>query len=46
MVAATFGSSTFVSTVTVQSTDPDNSVYTRDTDNVLTGFQMLSPAVG
>ena len=46
MVAGTFGNSTFVSTVTVQSTDPDNSVYIRDTDTVLTGFQMLPPAVG
>jgi hypothetical protein len=46
MVAATFHHSTFVSTVTVQSTDPDNSAYTRDTDSVLTGFQMLPPAVG
>ena len=46
MVAGTFGNSTFVSTVTVQSTDPGNSVYTRDTDTVLTGFQMLPPAVG
>jgi hypothetical protein len=46
MVAGTFGNSTFVSTVTVQSTDPGNRVYTRDTDTVLTGFQMLPPAVG
>jgi hypothetical protein len=46
MVAGTFGNSTFVSTVTVQSTDPNNSVYTRDTDTVLTGFQMLPPAIG
>jgi hypothetical protein len=45
-VAGTFGNSTFVSTVTVQSTDPGNPVYTRDTDTVLTGFQMLPPAVG
>jgi hypothetical protein len=46
MVASTVGNSTFVSTVTVQSTDPDNSVYVRDTATVLTGFQMLPPAVG
>ena len=46
MVAGTFHNNTFVSTVTVQSTDPGNSVYARDTDAVLTGFQMLSPAVG
>ena len=46
MVAGTFHDNTFVSTVTVQSTDPDNNVYARDTDTVLTGFQMLPPAVG
>jgi len=46
MVAGTFHNNTFVSTVTVQSTDPGNGVYTRDTDAVLTGFQMLPPAVG
>ncbi len=46
MVAGTFHDNTFVSTVTVQSTDPGNSVYARDTDTVLTGFQMLPPAVG
>ena len=37
---------TFVTTVTVQSTDPDNRVYARDTDTVLTGFQMLPPDGG
>jgi hypothetical protein len=46
MVAADFGGSTFVTTVTVQSTDPDNPVYSHDTDTVLTGFQMLPPAGG
>jgi hypothetical protein len=46
MVAGTFHNNTFVSTVTVQSTDPGNSVYARDTDAVLTGFQMLPPTVG
>jgi hypothetical protein len=46
MVAGTFHDSTFVSTVTVQSTDPSNSVYARDADTVLTGFQMLPPTVG
>jgi hypothetical protein len=46
MVAHTFGASTFVATVTVQSTDPDNAVYARDTGDVLTGFQMLPPAPG
>jgi hypothetical protein len=46
MVAGTFSDRTYVSTVTVQSTDPDNTVYARDTSTVLTGFQMLPPAVG
>jgi hypothetical protein len=46
MVAGTFHNNTFVSTVTVQSTDPGNSVYARDTEAVLTGFQMLPPTVG
>jgi hypothetical protein len=46
MVAATYDTSTYVTTVTVQSTDPDNPVYTRDTDTVLTGFQMLPPDGG
>jgi hypothetical protein len=44
MVAATFDANTYVATVTVQSTDPDNPVYTRDTGTVLTGFQMLPPS--
>jgi len=46
MVAATYDTSTYVTTVTVQSTDPGNPVYTRDTDTVLTGFQMLPPDGG
>ena len=46
MVAATFDANTYVATVTVQSTDPDNPVYTRDTGTVLTGFQMLPPSGG
>ena len=46
MVAGTFDGNTFVTTVTVQSTDPDNPVYAHDTDTVLTGFQMLPPAGG
>lgn len=43
MVANAFHSITYVATVTVQSTDPDNAVYARDADTVLTGFQMLPP---
>ncbi len=46
MVAATFDTNTYVTTVTVQSTDPDNPVYVRDTETVLTGFQMLPPDGG
>jgi hypothetical protein len=46
MVAATFDTNTYVTTVTVQSTDPDNPVYARDTETVLTGFQMLPPDGG
>jgi hypothetical protein len=46
MVAAAFNDNTYVSTVTVQSIDPDNAVYSRDAGTVLTGFQMLPPAAG
>jgi hypothetical protein len=46
MVAGDFNASTYVVTVTVQSTDPGNAVYARDTATVLTGFQMLPPAAG
>ena len=44
MVAATYNDNTYVTTVTVQSTDPDNATYSRDTGTVLAGFQMLPPA--
>lgn len=43
MVAGAFNDTTYVATVTVQSTDPDNAVYSRDSGTVLTGFQMLPP---
>jgi hypothetical protein len=46
MVAAAFNGNTYVTTVTVQSTEPDNPQYARDTGTVLTGFQMLPPAAG
>jgi hypothetical protein len=46
MVVATFDTNTYVATVTVQSTDPDNREYARDTDTILSGFQMLPPARG
>ena len=35
---------TFTVTVTVQSADPDNPGYQRDSDTILTGFQMLPPS--
>ncbi|HKV21580.1 MAG TPA: LpqN/LpqT family lipoprotein [Mycobacterium sp.] len=34
----------FAMTITVQSADPDNPVYKRDAETILTGFQMLPPA--
>jgi hypothetical protein len=34
---------TYAMTVTVQSADPDNPVYKRDAEMILTGFQMLPP---
>jgi hypothetical protein len=44
MVAGAFKGNTYVATVTVQSTDPDNPVYARDTGTVR--FQMLAPGGG
>ncbi len=44
MVAASYNDNTYVTTVTVQSTDPDNASYVHDTGTVLAGFQMLPPA--
>lgn len=41
MVTATISDSTYVATVTVQSSDPANPGYARDSDTILTGFQML-----
>jgi hypothetical protein len=35
---------TFAVSVTVQSTQPDNPVYQRDAEMILTGFQMLPPS--
>jgi hypothetical protein len=43
MVASAFGADTYVATVSVQSTEPDNRTYVRDTETILTGFQMLPP---
>ncbi len=46
MVANAFNANTYVATVTVQSTEPDNRTYARDTETILTGFQMLPPEPG
>lgn len=46
MVFGAFSGRTYVVTVTVQSTDPDNPTYARDTQTILTGFQMLPPEAG
>ena len=46
MVAAAFGDSTYVATVTLQSTDPTNPAYMQDADTILTGFQILPPEGG
>jgi hypothetical protein len=42
MVAGAFHGNTYVATVTVQSSDPDNPVYARDTGP--SGFRCLRPA--
>ncbi|MGZ6778617.1 MAG: LpqN/LpqT family lipoprotein [Mycobacterium sp.] len=34
---------TYAMTMTVQSADPDNPVYMRDAETIITGFQMLPP---
>lgn len=46
MVIGAFRDRTYVATVTVQSTDPDNPTYARDSQTILTGFQMLPPDAG
>jgi hypothetical protein len=46
MVAGAYGDNTYVATVTVQATDPTNPTYARDTDTILTGFQILPPDGG
>ncbi len=35
---------TYAVTVTVQGAEPENPTYKRDSEVILTGFQMLSPA--
>lgn len=46
IVAGAFSGRTYAVTVTVQSADPDNPTYVRDTDTILTGFQLLLPGSG
>ena len=46
IVVAAFSGNTYVVTVTVQAADPDNPTYLRDTQAILTGFQMLPPDAG
>ena len=46
LVTSVFGGNTYVATVTVQSTDPTNPTYARDTETILTGFQMLPAGAG
>ncbi|MGV0744839.1 LpqN/LpqT family lipoprotein [Mycolicibacterium sp. XJ870] len=38
--------STYIAAVTIQSTTPDNQQYQRDSELILTGFQMLPPEQG
>jgi len=43
IVIGAFNGNTYAATVTVQAADPDNPAYARDTETILTGFQMLPP---
>jgi hypothetical protein len=46
IVIGAFNPNTYATTVTVQAADPDNPTYARDTQAILTGFQMLPPDAG
>jgi hypothetical protein len=46
IVVAGFSGNDYAATVTVQAADPDNPTYIRDTQAILTGFQMLPPDRG
>ena len=46
IVVGAFSGNTYAVTVTVQAADPDNPTYLRDTQAILTGFQMLPPDAG
>lgn len=45
LVAASVNGTTYIATVTIQTTDDTNPDYQRDSAEILTGFQMLSPNV-
>jgi hypothetical protein len=46
IVVGVFSGNTYAATVTVQAANPDNPTYVRDTQTILTGFQMLPPDEG
>lgn len=46
VTVGTVGGKTYVATVTIQSTEPNNPTYARDAKTILTGFQMLPPGSG
>ena len=46
IVIAEFSGNDYAATVTVQAADPDNLGYVRDTETILTGFQLLPPEKG
>jgi hypothetical protein len=46
IVIAEFSGNDYAATVTVQAADPDNLGYVRDTETILTGFQLLPPNKG
>lgn len=46
IVLAEFSGNDYAATVTVQTADPDNLGYVRDTETILTGFQLLPPDKG
>ena len=46
IVIAEFSGNDYCATLTVQAADPDNPGYVRDTQTILTGFQLLPPDKG
>jgi hypothetical protein len=46
IVVAEFSGNDYAATVTVQAADPDNPGYVRDTQTILSGFQLLPPDKG